>query len=426
GGGSGSSGGTGDEYNKDIQFSAPMSTGITIAASNSIRLSTGYSFSAETGGNLKLWIDKTVSVSPPNISGGSSNAESEYMHLVTNRTTGAPATQSYIDALGREVRSGSMRFDGNYLYADKEYDSYGRLSRISLPFKGSLPSLWNTYTYDDYDRPLSITYASGKTDNFSYSGLSATSTIDGITKTITKDATGKVVNVVDPAGTITYNIRPDGQPSSIVAPGNITTTFEYDDYGRQKKLIDPSAGTRTYTYDDAQSIISETDDRGKITKTTSDKYNRVMQKEIVGELTTNYTYNSDGQIDTIRSNNSTAKIFTYDGLMRLSTVKDKVPDGKYLQKDFSYSAGIPLAVSFSTQNGTFATENYSYTYGTKTEIKLNNSSSVWKLTSENDMGLATGAITGNLTRDYGYDMYGLPTLRVVKSGASTIQDFETN
>lgn len=426
GSGYGNAGGIGDEYNKDIRFSTPMTTGIEVVASNSITLSPGYSFAGSAGGNLKLWIDKTAGVSPPVTTSGSSTATEEYMYLVTNRTTGAPATQTYIDALGREIRTGFLRFDGSYLYSDKEYDDYGRVSRTSLPFKGSSPSAWNTYTYDTYDRPLSVVYASGKTDTYSYSELSATSTIDGVSKTITKDAIGNVLTVVDPAGTITYNIRPDGQPNSIVAPGNITTSFEYDVYGRQTKLIDPSAGTKVYVYDAAGNIYSVTDDRGKVTQTLYDGYHRLSQKEIVGELTTSYEYNPDGQLYAISSNNSTGQNLTYDGFMRLSTVKDLAPDGKYLQKEFSYNNGVPVAVNYSNQNGAIATENYSYAYGTQTEIKLNNNTTVWKLTAENNMGLATSALTGNLTREYGYDMYGLPTSRLVKNGTNVIQNFGYN
>ena len=425
GGGSGGSGGTSNEYNSDLSFSAPLSTGGAIAASNSITLSPGFSYSAAIGGNLQLWIDRTASVSPPP-SGSGSSAEGKYMCLVTNRVTGAPATQRYIDALGREVRTGSIRFDGNYLYVDKEYDSYGRLSQVSLPFKSGSPGQWNTYIYDDYDRLLSLSYVSGKTDSYSYSGLSVTSTIDGVTKTTTRDATGKVISVSDPAGTITYNLRPDGQPSSIVAPANITTSFLYDVYGRQTDLIDPSAGTLTYTYDAAGNRNSETDDRGKVTNTTYDAYNRPIQKEVVGELITSYAYNTDGQLDTISSNNGTAKIYTYDELMRLASEKEIVPDGKYLQKVFNYSTGITSSINYSTQNGVLATENYNYAYGTLTEIQLNNTTSVLKLTAENDLGLATGAVTGNLTREYGYDSYGFPTSRTVKHGSATIQNFGYN
>jgi RHS repeat-associated protein len=418
-------GGTGDEYDQDMVFCAPMGTGGTIAASNSITLSPGFSFSAASGGNLQLWIDRAASVSPPP-SGSGSSAEGDYMYLVTSRAIGAPATQRYINALGREVRTGSMRFDGNYLYVDKEYDDYGRLSQVSLPFKSGLPGQWNTYTYDAHDRLLSLSYASGKTDTYSYSGLSVTSTIDGVTKTTTRDATGKVISVSDPAGTITYNLRPDGQPSSIVAPGNITTSFLYDIYGRQTDLIDPSAGTLTYTYDAAGNRNSETDNRGKVTNTNYDAYNRPMLKEVVGELITNYTYNSDGQLDTISSNNGTAKIYAYDGLMRMTSEKEIVPDGKFLQKVFNYSTGVTSSISYSTQNGALATEHYNYAYGTLTEIKLNNTISVWKLTGENDMGLATEAVTGSLTREYGYDSFGFPTSRTVKHGSATIQNFGYN
>lgn len=61
-----------------------------------------------------------------------------------------------------------------------------------------------------------------------------------------------------------------------------------------------------------------------------------------------------------------------------------------------------------------------------TEIKLNNSSSIWKLTAENDLGLATASVTGNLLREYGYDAYGLPISRTVKYGTNVIQNFGYN
>ena len=49
---------------------------------------------------------------------------------------------------------------------------------------------------------------------------------------------GEQVSVTDPAGTITYTLRPDGQPVTITAPGNVKTTFSYDAYGRQTAIHD--------------------------------------------------------------------------------------------------------------------------------------------------------------------------------------------
>jgi RHS repeat-associated protein len=406
----------------DLKYSAPMSQGGVVTAGRSITLAPGFTYSAASAGNLRLNIDRNLGVSVPS-SLSSTSGGSQYAYVAITTKTGAPTTQTYIDALGRDVRSGAMRFDGSYLYSDKEYDSYGRLARASLPFKGSAPTQWNTYNYDSYDRLLSLSYASGKQDSYSYDGLSVTSTLDGIAKTTTKDAMGKVISISDPAGTITYNLRPDGQPSSIVAPGGITTSFEYDGYGRQTSLIDPSAGTRTFGYDAAGNLNSETDALNKVTATTYDAYNRVSNKNVAGELTTSYNYNSDGQLASMNSSNGTGQSYTYDGLMRVTTASETASDGKYMQKGYIYSNGTTSAITYTTPDGTIATENYLYSNGTLSEIKLNGSASVWKLTAENDMGLATGATTGNLTRAYGYDAYGLPTARTVKQGATTLQDF---
>lgn len=102
--------------------------------------------------------------------------------LSTVSVTGSPASQTYYDAWGREVRTGKQRFDGNYVYTDNVYDEKGSLAKVSMPFKGSAPAQWNVYTYDAYDRVVSLKYASGKEDAFSYSNTSITSVVDGVSK----------------------------------------------------------------------------------------------------------------------------------------------------------------------------------------------------------------------------------------------------
>lgn len=44
-----------------------------------------------------------------------------------------PDTQTYLDALNREVRTGEKCFDGQYLYVDNLYDNQGHLSKTSYP-----------------------------------------------------------------------------------------------------------------------------------------------------------------------------------------------------------------------------------------------------------------------------------------------------
>lgn len=404
-------------YKEAITLSSKVSQGTAVIACKTITLQPGFSFAAASGNSMSFALNPDLCIPLPQ---GGIGGNVSYM--ITKAATGQPDTQTYFDALGREIRTGEKRFDGRFLYTDNVYDDQGRLEKTSLPFKDS-PSLWNTYVYDTYDRITSQAYASGKKDIYSYDKNKVTATIDNIAKTTSYDATGQVINVVDPAGTITYNYRPDGQPSSTIAPGNVTTSFEYDSYGRQTKLIDPSAGTKVFAYDAAGNLNKETDANSKIINTVYDAYNRIKSKEIVGELTTTYIYNGDGQVESITSNNGTSKIFTYDNLMRLSTEKENVVDGKYLQKTYAYAGGNTVSISYASNLGNIVTENNVFTNGHLTEIKLNNATSIWKLTQENALGLPTSATTGTLTRTYGYDAFGLPTVRSVKNGTGTLQNF---
>ena len=348
------------------------------------------------------------------------------VYTVTKTVTGQPATVVHYDALGREIRKGNQRFDGSWQYVDNAYDNKGRLEKVSLPFKGSSPSYWNTYTYDTYDRPTNLTEASGKTATWNYNGLSVTETRNGIAVTKTVDASGALISVSDPGGTITYTLRPDGQPSSIAAPGGVVTSFGYDAFGRQTSIADPSAGTQTFT--DVYStggVLTRTvkDANGKIIRSIFKRDGRIERVERP-EFTTSYVYKTTdlSLLEYENSTNGTRIDYTYDSFDRVQTLKETVPDGKFLQKTYAYATGNVSSVQYETQNGTIGTENFTYAYGHNTEIKLNNTTSIWKLTEENALGQPTRATTGTMARTYGYTAFGLPTGRT----AGSIQSFSYN
>ena len=348
------------------------------------------------------------------------------LFTVMKTITGQPTDVVHYDAAGRELRKGNQRFDGQWQYVDNAYDNKGRLEKVSLPFKGSSPSYWNTYTYDTYNRPAKITEASGKTATWSYSGLSVTETRNGIATTKTTDASGVLISVSDPGGTITYALRPDGQPTAITAPGNVVTTFGYDAFGRQTSITDPSAGTQTFNDSfTAVGVLTRTvkDANNKTVTTVSDKFGRITS---VGrpEFNTTYKYKDDDKalLEYELSTNGTRADYTYDSYGRLETTKETVPDGKWLKKTYKYAGGNIDFVTYESQNGSIGTENFVYDYGHNTEIKLNNTTSIWKLTTENALGQPTQAVTGSLTRTYGYTAYGMPTGRT----AGSIQNFTYN
>ena len=332
------------------------------------------------------------------------------LYTIAKTITGKPKTIAHYDALEREVRKGNMRFDGKWQFVDNAYDYKGRLAKTSLPFKGDAPTLWTTYEYDKYDRPIKQTEASGKTTTWSYVGLSVTETKEGIASTKTTDAIGEVIKVEDPGGTITYTLRPDGQPSAITAPGNVITTFEYDGFGRRTAIVDPSAGRRSfsesYSTDGVRTVV-ETNADGRSITSTYDKFGRATGIRRP-EFNTAYTYNADGLLVREESTNGTSSEFTYDDNDRLATSRENVQDGKFLQKLYHYEKGNVAAVSYTSKRGNLCQELFEYVNGHNAEIKLDDGRSVWKLTEENDLGQAQRVETGNLVRNYSHTKTGLP------------------
>lgn len=332
------------------------------------------------------------------------------LYTIARTITGKPKTIVHYDALEREVRKGNMRFDGKWQFVDNAYDYKGRLAKTSLPFKGDAPALWTTYEYDKYDRPIKQTEASGKTTTWSYAGLSVTETKEGIASTKTTDAIGELIKVEDPGGTITYTLRPDGQPSAITAPGNVVTTFEYDGFGRRTAIVDPSAGRRSfsesYSADGVRTVV-ETNADGRSITSTYDKFGRATGIHRP-EFNTAYTYNADGLLVREESTNGTSSEFTYDDNDRLATSRENVQDGKFLQKLYHYEKGNVAAVSYTSKRGNLCQELFEYVNGHNAEIKLDDGRSVWKLTEENDLGQAQRVETGNLVRNYSHTETGLP------------------
>lgn len=346
------------------------------------------------------------------------------LYAVTKTETNRPDCVTYYDALGRDLRGGIKRFDGQWQYVDKEYDSNGRVSRISLPFHDAQAAYWNTYSYDEYGRPLSLVEASGKNSSWAYDGVSVTTVKDGIASTRTTDASGNVISVSDAGGTITYTLRNDGQPSSVTAPGNVVTSFSYDGYGRRIKIEDPSAGIQIDSCvwnSDGSSVQTHTNPNGSII-TYKDKYGRTTSVERPGEYNTTYVYDTYGRLSSEQSTNGTGVEYTYDIFDRVSSSRETVPDGKWLRKSYCYgNQGVLLSVQYESQGGVITAENYTYDNGYNTIITLPDETIVRCLVSENDLGLATGIITGVIGREYGFTAFGLPTYRKIDDG--NLQDF---
>lgn len=348
------------------------------------------------------------------------------LYSITTSETGQPAETVYYDALNREMRRGTVRFDGSVIYVDKVYNSVSNLSKESLPYKTGSASLWNVYTYDKHDRVTAYTQASGNTTTYSYNGTKVTTVEDGVSITRNYDALGNLITVEDAAGIVSYNLCADGKPSSITAPGNVTTTFEYDKYRRRISLNDPSHGTTTYEYNAAGNVFKETDARGRISTYSYDNHNRLVYAEMP-EMVVSYIYNEYNEpTETITEYMSGTSLQTYsctdyDDYGRIASYSEML-DNKTFKKDFEYSSGNVSCVKYYYNSSLLAKENYEYSNGHLERIKIDDFTR-YKLSAENEFGQPTQISSYRNTRYYNYDSYGIPIGRKVKnSHGDTIQN----
>lgn len=354
----------------------------------------------------------------------SQNADGLYS--ITKTETGKPTTKTEYDALNREVRNSDMRFNGIMRNIDKVYDEYGNLQKESLPFTGTTASQWNTYSHDTHNRITGLYEASGRRTTYHYDGNSVTTTSDGIATKRIYDSQGCLIASIDPAGTTTYDLAADGQPLTIVAPGDVTTSFEYDYYGRRKSLDDPSCGITTYEYDQSGNMVKETNAKGEVTEHTYDQYGRIVETT-APEHTITFTYNRYGDLTSSSITNGTVsnvKSMTYDKYGRLSSLTENSVNHTF-HREYEYSDGNLSSTRYTTSNGT-VTENRRYSNGHLSKVLLNGNKTVFNLTKENSMGQPVEVSTGGLVRKYEFTTYGLPARRSATYGSRTLQDFSYN
>lgn len=243
---------------------------------------------------------------------------SDYVGTVSSLdSTRSIISYQYFDGLGRPNRS--FLYEGGspglFLTSDTQYDSSGRVWRVSNPYRttGSdqpvNPSgLWTTNAYDDLGRVKSVTTPDGATVYRLYDGTRVLVTDQAQKQRMSKtDALGRLTDVWEvrsadsatgtesvsfpipaslasavPAVSAGYrtsyaydvlgNLRTLAQP--LGTQTGQTRTFAYDSLSRLTSATNPESGTVSYTYDANGNLQTRTDARGVQTAYTYDQLNR--------------------------------------------------------------------------------------------------------------------------------------------------------
>lgn len=345
------------------------------------------------------------------------------------------------------------------------YDDRGNVTSITVTGDGTLTT---RMTYDSMNNLTSITDPKNNTTNYEY------------------DSKGNLVSVSAPEGVTTeINVLSNGLPSEVTNAMGVKTEFSYNRYGnlietrlpalnlsssaeydgasRVTSVTDALSRTTQFSYDKNDNMIRETDADNRLTQYEYDENDNLTEiTNAKGGVTTlvydnatdwlrsvsfagatkNYSYNSDGTIDTYTKPDGTKLNYSYDDLGRITSdgINDYDYDSKFRLSSVSGN-GRTLSFTYDGFNRVIGTscDNHdnSYEYDDNgnctsinnteyeydglnrlTSVKFNNKTINY--TYRKDSQLSKVTYPNGMTTEYGYDTVGRLVSKKTKLSSGTI------
>lgn len=226
-----------------------------------------------------------------------------YVETLTklDATRNISATQAF-DGLGRPNRSFLFVAAGSYSTSDTQYDSLGRVFRVSNPyFSTGLGSAinpsgaWTTNAYDALSRVVSVTTSDSAVFKTAYSGNRVlvadqnTSDASRHKRISQSDALGRIEAIWEVTA-------PDPDTESISFPGwsDVTagyrTSYEYDTLGNLTKVTQGNQPSRIFAYDSMKRLVSATTPESGVTNYQYDNQGNLKVKTDARNVSTHYDY----------------------------------------------------------------------------------------------------------------------------------------
>jgi RHS repeat-associated protein len=288
-----------------------------------------------------------------------------------------------MDGLGRTIKTQTKDSQGD-VFTETQYDQYGRLWKVSNPYRQGETKYWTETKYDEAGRVKEIISPDNTPNNpddnarvTTAYGLATSGSAIGATVTVedqankqrrsVTDSLGRLVRVDEPdsngnLGTVANPVQPTFYTYDIlgnlktVTQGEQTRTFVYDSLSRLLSATNPEGGTISYEYDSNSNLKRKTDARGIRTNFDYDALNRVVRRWY--EVTTtpappNYVATPD--VDYFYDGTGLSQVPTYSK-GKLTKVSSSVSSTEYTGFD---SLGRLLSSNQITDNQTYTT-SYAY------------------------------------------------------------------
>jgi len=268
-------------------------------------------------------------------------------NTVQDHRAGKPLVVTSLDSLQRVVQTAtSGRSDGQVVFTTTDYDARGNTQAVSLPHFAADPLTKTVTSYDELNRPVSISYADGALATNRYQGLTTTfPSTTGNLRAVTEDSRGRTVRVVEGVNpgdlshpvTTTLDYGPFGELERVTdTKGNVVQTY-YDRVGRPRIVLDPDTGAELVSYDafgqatdrvrggtwdgtnvnDGITLHRAYDELGRVTAETAPDFTRTTTWDAAAH--------GVGKMATETSPDASVT-FTYDPLSRLSSKQFQVAD----------------------------------------------------------------------------------------------------
>lgn len=352
--------------------------------------------------------------------------------LLTQRTDGSNSIKSYMDILGRNLKTESFGFNNQLLTTIKGHNFYGQLSYEATPYYPGEQINYTFYYYDSYGRPTSTSNTTG-TITTTYSNTGGTSYTVKTTNASnqwtskTADASGKVTASSDNGVNMAFTYDSWGNQLTSGSNGQIFVTNVYDSYCRKQSTKDVNAGTISYQYNSIGQITQQTDAKGNIQTKTYDVFGRAATTAgLQGTTTYTYYYNpttqkSNDNVTQITGFSGDVRTYQYDNYQRLSS-ESMTTGGTTLSKSYTYDTYGNLATT--SYPAGFLIRNVYDNNDIITQVKYEQGStlkSLFTATAMNSRGIYTGYSTGNgKTKGVTYDFTKEKATRYYTAGVQDL------
>ena len=281
----------------------------------------------------------------------------------------------YADGLGRSVKS-EKKDDAGNVFAETEYDSMGRVKKVTNPYRTGDTKLWTENTYDDLSRVTKVKTPDNAEVTTAYD-ISTSGTLGTIVTATDQsgkprrsltNGLGQLVRVDEPndAGSLGTIASPNQATAYsydtlnnlvTVNQGVQTRTFQYDSLSRLKQATNPESGTISYAYDANGNLTGKTDARSITTTYAYDNLNRVKSRSY-SDSTPAVAYNYDGtglssvpsyakgKLTKVSSSVSETRYNSFDNLGKILSSR-QVTDGQTYDFGYSYNlAGMLMEETY--------------------------------------------------------------------------------